>query len=97
MEPLISLSSRVLPPTSKLITSSPLVGSGTLAWNPRVPGLDGDSAQKAELIAALSYFLIQTETVITSFDAVGLRKLASGISPAVVVSPVPKSSAESPA
>src|SRR5713226_7782213 len=73
---LISLSSGMLPPTSKTTVPS---FCGTLAWKPMLAGLDGDSTQNAELLLALSYFLIQTETVMTSFDAVGFRKLALGI------------------
>src|SRR5437667_939055 len=97
MAALSSLSPAVFPPTSKTTSSSPVVGSGTLAWTPRLPAADADSAQKAEEFTALSYFLIQAEMVIALFDAGALRNVASGISAAVNIAPVPKSRAVSPA
>src|SRR6267142_6096413 len=100
MGAVISLSSGVLPPTSKLTVPSAI---GTFAWNPRLAGLAGDSIQNAELPISvpappvLSYFLIQTETVMTSLDAVGFMNVALGINAeAGFPTGTPKSRAVSP-
>src|SRR6266542_4708822 len=95
MGALISLSSGTVPPTSKTTVSSI---NGTVAWNPRMPGLEGDSIQNAVLLTSLSYFLIQRETVMTSLLAVALMKVPSGITTDGFVEPAaPKSTARSSA